>query len=361
MYVVHARRRQAAVLVLTSLMLVLFVGLAALAVDLGWVYVSEARLQRASNAAAASAANTLYNGGTTAKARTSAEGFALSNGFALVDTNVQVNPYSNNSGLTEISVQSTVPLFFAGLIGWRSLPVGYSCYAQANDTETVLYAAPPVAKTPSGLIPIYVAHADMLPVVAGTATTKAQLAALIFGSGQSFTVGKDYLIKTGDQLSGKLKNITGQSTGQHQGILQLDPPGGTMNYQTSLQYGYGGGVAIDDQIVSTEGPQGPPTQQAWQARYNQDPLTLEAAAQPFSARMVVVPIVCAMSSGLNDMGTGVANYTYLPYAHTGQLNVQVIGFGRFFLDLPVNTYGNGAISGVFSGYVGTPPSGQSKG
>jgi hypothetical protein len=353
------RSRKGGVLVLASLFFVLFAAMGALAVDLGWVYLVEARVGRAASAAAAAAADRILDGGNAAQARASAKRFAAENRFPIQDADVRPDPNGNNHNLVEVRVSSTIPLFFAPALGVPSLACGYQVWSQATAETTVLYSGPAGSKAPSGLVPLFIAHADLQAVLAGASMSKSDLANRIFSGAQQFAVGSRYPLKVGNKFSDRLKNITGKSSSGHEGILELPPiAGGQMDYQRTLELGYGAGVAVGEVFDSRVGVISGPTKSAVDARFAQDPAATEATAKAFSARMVVVPIVAAVSNEPDDLGSGVAGLRHLPYAHTGKVSVRVIGHGRFFLDPSDDANGQGVVTGVFSGYVGTPPAGQ---
>jgi hypothetical protein len=361
------RRRKGTILVLVCLSFVLLVALAALSVDFGWMSLQEARLRKACNAAAAAGANKAVSGGTDAQIRTAAKNFATACGVTLADADILINPLGNSQNLVKIVHQETIGLFFAPLLGTPNLKVGYTVSGLGMADSTPLFSEPLSGLAASGLIPLYVPHADLLPVLTGAAYTKSQLAALIFGTNQSFSKGQRYMLKAGAGFYNQLRQIIGPTGNSQEGGLDFPgQAGGAYAFETYFKNGFGGRVSVGDILTTEPGTLAGPTKNGVDTRYNQDPNAFfvpatNAGVQSLSARLVVVPIANAVQTGPDDAGTGVPNMRNIGYIWDGKLTVQVIGFAEFLLDAYSTSNGLGVVTGIFIRYVGTPPSGQSKG
>jgi len=359
------RRRKGAILFLVCASLLLFVAMAALAIDLGWVYLQEGKLQKGANTAAIAAANRCYSGGTVEQTRQSAKNLAGMAGISLEDADIQLNPLGNNRKLIRIWKSMPVSLFFGPILGSASISVGYDVYALANRDATLAYSAPLTPLAASGIVPLYVPHADLYPILRGVISTKAELAELIFGPNRAFRVGQRYLLKTGQSFKVKLQDLINMGSSQ-QGALVLPGQGyGAQSWQDEFQNGHSGMIRVGDILDTEPGTMQGPVQTATMFRYNQDPIAVFGDSTrpelPLSARMIVVPIANAFVSGPSDAGTGVENLKNIGEIWDGRIAVQVIGLAKFFLDAYSTAEGQGVITGVFAGYVGTPPSGQDPG
>jgi hypothetical protein len=97
--------------------MVMLLAMAALAVDLGWYYLNSSRLQRATDAAALAGVVNLP--ADSAQAYTDARSAATANGFATASVTGRVladNKY-------QVTLDTTVPTFFAQVVGITSLPI----------------------------------------------------------------------------------------------------------------------------------------------------------------------------------------------------------------------------------------------
>lgn len=364
---VHERRsRSGSALVLFVFAFVMVLGLSALAIDFGWAYLEETRLQRALNAAATAAAEKLYDGGTVASARTAGINFAEANGIHLLEADVEIDSLLNNSHMVTVSKLRPVGLFFAPLLGVSELKTYYKVHALANDSRTLLFSDPLEEESASGIIPLGVPHAQLIGVLQGTIVTASQFEAGIFNDpGRRWTRGERVVLKVGQDF--KTKSIAATTQGSsNQGALDLaGTQGGAARYESHFKYGYGERVVIGDLLDAKTGTMVGPTSNANEFRFDQDPNAVlhddANHVMPLSARMVVLPIVKAHADGPNDMGTGIENLRNIPYMHEGNLKVQVIGFAKFLLDDYSSSMGNGVVTGLFVNYVGTAPSGQDPG
>lgn len=353
------RQRRGAVLLLVVLSIPLIIGVLTLALDLGWTYLQEQKLRGAGQAAATAAGNRLAAGGSVDQAKTAAKAFALANGIQLDDADITVNPYSSNPNSVRIHKSRMVTLFWGPILGWKGLNTEFDVIGVGNADTTQLHRSPATAGAASGVIPLGIPHADMMPVLQGTARTSSAISQLIFQSGQQFARGQRYLLKTGSQFKIDLPGLPNGSSTEG----PLDFPGansGAAKYRAQLSAGVGGQVAVGDLVGTMNGNMVGPTRDGVDARVNADSVSTWASPAPLSARTVVVPIVKSYGQvGADDLGTGVTGLKNIFYVYRGGQVVQIIGLAKFFLDPYSGSDGPGVVTGVFLEYVGPPPNGQS--
>jgi Flp pilus assembly protein TadG len=127
----HGRRRGVTFFLVAFMLFFVFLAIAALAVDMGYLYARRAKAQRAADAAALAGAYQMAIG-ADAKADDSARNYATRNGYDSEVQGVTVtteHPWKR-SNWYHVTVQRTEPVFFAAAFGWRSMEVGASATAQ---------------------------------------------------------------------------------------------------------------------------------------------------------------------------------------------------------------------------------------
>jgi Flp pilus assembly protein TadG len=124
------------VLVLVAIMLVVFLGMAALAVDLGSFYGAQRKAQAAADAGALAAAGNLAT--STSAAQSAGTTYASTN-FPGVTTLV-TTPYNSSASEVKVVVNTTTPVFFGKIFG-GSNTVNVSATAVAGVTSS----GPPAA------------------------------------------------------------------------------------------------------------------------------------------------------------------------------------------------------------------------
>jgi len=358
-------RRRGSVSLLMAVSFTAFLSLMAVIVDLGWIYLAEARISRATRAAAAAATIARRNGRSEEEAIQVAVAFAGANGVELQPIECVVDPLSNNNLLVRIALSRETPLFFSPIFGVHDMTLGSAIYAQALAGSVKLERDLPPTLESTGVIPIGIPHADMVPVLDGTATTSEDLSSLIFHDDQGFQVGQRYMLKGNPSLRPLLEAIVG-SAGSNQGALDMPGGGnGAAEYSDALSYGYSGWIAAGDRVQTQPGTMLGPTRTGVTYRHDQDPGAEFGpelqTAKTWSARLVTVPIVRAAVPGLSDMGTGIPDLKNLPYQHSGRIDVDVIGFACFFLEPDPGPPSQGLVFGRFVSYVGPKPAGQEPG
>jgi Flp pilus assembly protein TadG len=121
------------VLVLVAMFMVSFLGMAALAIDIGSFYQSQRQAQAAADAGALAAAQDLPGG--AAAATTDGKAYALKN-YPTASTPTVSTPYNGNSSQVKVTVDATTPSFFGHIFGLTSQHVTASAVASLTSSYT---------------------------------------------------------------------------------------------------------------------------------------------------------------------------------------------------------------------------------
>jgi Flp pilus assembly protein TadG len=124
--------RRGVVIVYVALCLVVFMGMAGIAVDVSMLYQKRAKAQRAADAAALAGAIQLADGKTKAQADTAANSVAVANGYNTSGNATLVSTYPAYNDTTarmdpswyQVRLARTEPLFFMAVLGFRNIAVG---------------------------------------------------------------------------------------------------------------------------------------------------------------------------------------------------------------------------------------------
>ena len=127
-----------------ALMLLVIVAVMGLALDVGYAYVSYARLRRAVDAAALNASNQIKEGYTVDDLRASAIAFLQLNGVN--DPSVSVRTCDNDPSmcttperkLVAVTASSQVPTFFMSVLGFNSFPISAEAESEAATIDVIL-------------------------------------------------------------------------------------------------------------------------------------------------------------------------------------------------------------------------------
>jgi len=127
-----------------ALMLLVIVAVMGLALDVGYAYVSYARLRRAVDAAALNASNQIKEGYTVDDLEASAIAFLQLNG--VYDPSVSVRTCDNDHSmcttperkLVAVTASSQVPTFFMSVLGFNSFPISAEAESEAATIDVVL-------------------------------------------------------------------------------------------------------------------------------------------------------------------------------------------------------------------------------
>jgi Flp pilus assembly protein TadG len=134
----RARDESGAVAVIFAVMMVVMLGVAALAIDLGSFYQAQRQAQSAADAAALAGAADLPS--SASSATTDATSYVNQNDPGATET--ISTPYLSNSQDIKVTVNKTVPSFFGALLGLSSTVVTASAAAGASSgsTPTAVFA-----------------------------------------------------------------------------------------------------------------------------------------------------------------------------------------------------------------------------
>jgi len=146
------KKNKGQILVMYAIMLLVLVAIIGLAVDVGYVYVSYARLRRAVDAAALDASNQIKKNYTGDDLEKAAVQFLQLND--IVDPSATVRFCNDNPGfekwhdpsmctdpprkLVEVTASSQAPTFFMSVLGFDSVPITASAEAEAASLDVVL-------------------------------------------------------------------------------------------------------------------------------------------------------------------------------------------------------------------------------
>jgi len=149
-----ARRASGQTFVLVSIALVVLIGMAALAVDVGDLWTTRRLMQSAADAGAVAGADEIAIGGSSTAITAAAKDAASHNGFADGGTRpgasstitVAVhNPptsgaYAANSNAVQVDVSQTQPTYFMKVLGWKSVPVSTTAVAVTLGSGSCVYS-----------------------------------------------------------------------------------------------------------------------------------------------------------------------------------------------------------------------------
>jgi Flp pilus assembly protein TadG len=144
---------------LVSVALVVLLGMAALAVDVGDLWTTRRLMQSAADAGAVAGADEVAIGGTSTAITAAAKDAASHNGFAdggtrpgttntitvAVHNPPTSGPYSANSNAVEVDVSQTQPTYFMKVLGMRSVPVSTTAVAVTLGSGSCVYSLDPSA------------------------------------------------------------------------------------------------------------------------------------------------------------------------------------------------------------------------
>jgi Flp pilus assembly protein TadG len=136
----RARNERGAVLVLVAICMTIFLGMAALAIDVGSFYQQQRQMQAAADAAALAGAQDLPS--SASNATTHAQTYGATNAGVPSSCNgtspgvCVTTPYNTNSSQIKVTVYKNIPTFFGHIFGFTSANVSASAVAAANNRTT---------------------------------------------------------------------------------------------------------------------------------------------------------------------------------------------------------------------------------
>jgi Flp pilus assembly protein TadG len=243
---------QGVVMVIAALMLVALLGVTALVVDAGMVYVTREQLQKAADAAALAGVRTLRITGN----RTEAEIV----GAQFVAANYRL-PYQSefSSDLANrrfaVNLQREVTFYFAPLIGYPKATVSVNAVAAAWGVGRL-----------NNIVPFGVVE-------------------------QTFVYGQQYILKYGAESDGDVAN-------GNYGALALGATG-DLAYLANLEYGYPGLINVGDKLTTEPGNMAGPTEDGVSYRIGlcNDGCGYETGIKSDCPRIVVLPIIDVLPTG----------------------------------------------------------------
>ena len=235
------KNQEGAVAVMAAAAMVGLLGLAAVVVDAGLLYVAKARLANIADAAALAGAQELLPG-RGGDPYGVARDYAAQNGLGAYPSDT-IDVTCDASSVT-VTVSRTLPLFFAPVYGYRSATVSATATAAAGAVAEV-----------TGAVPLAVEK-------------------------QQFIYGASYTLKEGGG---------GGTTGNFD-ALALGGKGADV-YEINLAYGYSDVLHVGDWVYTKTGDMSGPTTSGITTRLNADPTATFPPDNLNSPRVVIVPVV----------------------------------------------------------------------
>lgn len=226
---------------MVAITLTVLLGIAALGVDAGLLYLERVELLNATDAAALAGVQELPDRPSTARQR--AVDYAVRNGVSADLVQVEVKP---GNTIIVVTAQRSVPLYFARVLGWDRASVAARSAAKVGNAKGLRRAAPFLIER------------------------------------QPFVFNKQYTLKTG----------AGPSGDPYSGNYGAGALGGSgaSRYEDNIKYGYDGWLQVGDWINTEPGNMAGPTARGVKYRIDQDPGCTPEANTPDCTRVVFVPI-----------------------------------------------------------------------
>ncbi|MGE5653008.1 MAG: pilus assembly protein TadG-related protein [Bacillota bacterium] len=241
----HLRRlrkdQRGSIAVITALGMVVIMGMAALVLDVGSLYLERARITRAADAAALAGSQSLVGTPKPADAFLEAAVYGWNNGLDLSKTQIRVDEVNR-----KVKVESTKGVTFglARLIGVDKGDVQGPSEAQVGAVTGVRYAVPLGVEK------------------------------------QNFVYGQTYILKEGG----------GSGYNGNYGALALGL--GASDYRTNLQYGYDGWLRVNQWVPTETGNMSGPTWVAMKSRFDRtDPKWSFDNATQDCPLLLIVPVI----------------------------------------------------------------------
>lgn len=283
-----ARGERGQVLILVAVSLMGLLGLAALVVDVGFLYAERARAMNA--AEAATTAGVQFLPFDPAAARAAALDYAARNGAPAERTEVSV---SLDNTRIDVRVRSEAPLFFARVFGLETVEVSGKTAAAVSAVRSL-----------RGAKPLGVEE-------------------------QQFVYGAAYLLKNSPGYGGSYRG--------NFGALALGGRGGA-NYRENLEEGYEGELRLGDVVESEPGNMSGPTTSGLNTLIDADPSGTYENHSPDSPRIITVPVVRWSGGGGRREGTVVGFAAFWLESVGGSGNENYVT-GRFMQLLTSNEVG----------------------
>ncbi len=250
------RRPPGQTFLLVSIALVMLLGVAALAVDIGDLWTTRRLMQSAADAGAVAGASEIAIGGSSTAIAAAAKDAASHNGFAdggtrpgtsntitvAVHNPPTSGPYAANSGAVEVDVSQTQPTYFMKVLGMQTVPVSTTAVAVTLSSGSCVYS---LDKSASGAT-----------TVGGTATVNSAC-----GLYDNSISGSALTVSGGGTITAPLVGVVGGtsingggSTPPSTGIVQFGDP---LAYIAAPSFSPSSCSSFHTQNIS--GPQSPQT------------------------------------------------------------------------------------------------------
>jgi Flp pilus assembly protein TadG len=143
--------------VLVSIALVVLIGVAALAVDVGDLWTTRRLMQSAADAGAVAGADEITLGGSSSAITAAAKDATSHNGFTdgaarpgtsntvtvAVHNPPTSGPFAANSNAVEVDVSQSQPTYFMKVLGWQAVPVSTTAIAVTTGSGSCIYSLDP--------------------------------------------------------------------------------------------------------------------------------------------------------------------------------------------------------------------------
>jgi hypothetical protein len=229
------------VAVIVALSMIAIIGITALVIDAGVIFMAKNKLLNALDAGALAGADVMFQG--QASVTSTAESYVSQNGESV--DRVIINNVSNTVDLYRTI---NIPLYFGGVFGVSSVP--YTAHVQAKIGSLV---------SGSGFAPIDV-------------------------QSQSFVYGQEYTLSYGAGSG---------STGNY-GYLALGGNGACV-FRDNLMYGYAGSLSVGEQVETETGVMSGPVSDAVNYRINESGSCTFSDATDACPRVLVLPVTSSSS------------------------------------------------------------------
>lgn len=266
-------------MVLTAALMIFMLGMLALAVDIGVIYVERWKLSNAVDAATLAGIQELPSRPDEA----SAQAISYFNRNETEDASVQVFITDDNREI-RVTGQKSVPTYFAWLFGFEHAVVGAKAAARVGTVKSVV-----------GLVPLAIPDQTLLYGHQYVLKLASHSAYLTPGVATSVLSG-------GFRVSGNFGAIALGGTGAHR-------------YEQNLKYGYDVEIKVGDMVLTEPGNMAGPTVRAVQYRLSQCTHVPKCTVDNYHKdcpRLVTLPIVAGFGNGRSE--------------------VEVVGFAAFLLE-----------------------------
>src|ERR1700730_962825 len=202
-----ARRPSGQTFVLVSIALVVLIGVAALAVDVGDLWTTRRLMQSAADSGAVAGADEIALGGNSSAITAAAKDATSHNGFtdgaARAGTSNTVTvavhnpptsgPFEANSNAVEVDVSQSQPTYFMNALGWQAVPVSTTAVAVTLGSGSCIYSLDP--------------HASGATTVGGTASVNSAC-----GLYDNSDISSALIVSGGGTITAPLVGVVGGTT-----------------------------------------------------------------------------------------------------------------------------------------------------